>query len=176
VERDFREKYKIVLWRSTALVYRFRHNQGEEKTNCQDLQAEHINMRVKLIVLIVLLSWRWGLPITLYPGAPPQYRSGVSQLPTSQPLKQGYIATLTQERCDRICSLSPDGLISWAVAFAPSIRIANLMSNNTFDYVVEHIEPEDPLVWPSEISGVLSALGDEEPLNGPSLLVKCGEG
>jgi hypothetical protein len=83
---------------------------------------------------------------------------------------------LTQERCDRICSLSPDGLISWAVAFAPSIRIANLMSNNTFDYVVEHIEPEDPLVWPSEISGVLSALGDEEPLNGPSLLVKCGEG
>jgi hypothetical protein len=48
----------------------------------------------KLIELIVLLSWRWGLPITLYPGAPPQYRSGVSQLPTSQPLKQGYIATL----------------------------------------------------------------------------------
>jgi hypothetical protein len=47
----------------------------------------------KFIVLIVLLSWRWGMPITLYPGAPPQYRSGVSQLPTSQPLKQGYIAT-----------------------------------------------------------------------------------
>jgi hypothetical protein len=43
--------------------------------------------------LIVLLSWRWGLPITLYPSAPPQYRSGVSQLPTSQPLKQGYIVT-----------------------------------------------------------------------------------
>jgi hypothetical protein len=61
---------------------------------CQDLQAEHINMRVKLIVLIVLLPWRWDLPIVLYPGAPPQYRSGVSQLPTSQPLKQGYIVTV----------------------------------------------------------------------------------
>jgi hypothetical protein len=42
---------------------------------------------------LVLLSWRWGLPITLYPSAPPQYRSRVSQLPTSQPLKQGYIVT-----------------------------------------------------------------------------------
>jgi hypothetical protein len=39
--------------------------------SCQDLQAEHINMRVNFLVLIVLLSWRWGLPITLYPGAPP---------------------------------------------------------------------------------------------------------
>jgi hypothetical protein len=47
----------------------------------------------KVIELIVLLSWRWGLPITLYPSAPPQYRSGISQLPTSQPLKQGYIVT-----------------------------------------------------------------------------------
>jgi hypothetical protein len=36
----------------------------------------------KLIELIVLLPWRWDLPIALYPGAPPQYRSGVSQLPT----------------------------------------------------------------------------------------------
>jgi hypothetical protein len=35
----------------------------------------------KLIELIVLLPWRWDLPIALYPGAPPQYRSGVSQLP-----------------------------------------------------------------------------------------------
>jgi hypothetical protein len=53
----------------------------------------------KLIVLIVLLSWRWDLPIVLYPGAPPQYRSGVSQLPTSQPLKQGYIVTETATKC-----------------------------------------------------------------------------
>jgi hypothetical protein len=56
----------------------------------------------KLIELIVLLSWRWDLPIVLYPGAPPQYRSGVSQLPTSQPLKQGYIATVYNYLCLRV--------------------------------------------------------------------------
>ncbi|KAH6719537.1 hypothetical protein BKA61DRAFT_669865 [Leptodontidium sp. MPI-SDFR-AT-0119] len=75
---------------------------------------------------------------------------------------------LTRERCERICSLNLDGLNSWAVAFAPSIWTANLMSNKTFDYVVEHIEPEDPLVWPSEIYDILNALGDENPLKGSS--------
>jgi hypothetical protein len=57
----------------------------------------------KLIELIILLSWRWGLPITLYPSAPPQYRSGVSQLPTNQPLKQGYIVTSSPHfACDTL--------------------------------------------------------------------------
>jgi hypothetical protein len=64
-----------------------------------------------LIELIDLLSWRWGLPITLYPGAPPQYRSGVSQLPTSQPLKQGYIATTTNCITIQLASLDPTCLI-----------------------------------------------------------------
>ncbi|KAF4626889.1 hypothetical protein G7Y89_g11267 [Cudoniella acicularis] len=73
---------------------------------------------------------------------------------------------LTRERCERICSLSRDGLISWAVAFTPSIWTANTMSNNTFDYLDEHIEPEDPLVWPSEIYDILRTLGDEQPLEG----------
>jgi hypothetical protein len=40
------------------------------------------------------------------------------------------------------------------------------MSNNTFDYVVEHIEPEDTQVWPSEIHDILSALGAEDSLRG----------
>jgi len=73
---------------------------------------------------------------------------------------------LTRERCDRICKLNPDGLISWAVAFAPSLWTANLMSSKTFDCVEEQIEPQDPVVWPSEIYDVLSALGDEDPLRG----------
>ena len=35
-----------------------------------------------LIVLMVMLPWRWDLPIPLYPVAPPsRYRSRVSQLP-----------------------------------------------------------------------------------------------
>jgi hypothetical protein len=73
---------------------------------------------------------------------------------------------LTRERCECICSLSPDGLISWAVAFAPSLWTANLMSNKTFDCVEELIEPQCPVVWPSEIYDILSALGDEDPLRG----------
>tara|TARA_R110002060_G_scaffold37453_6_gene48611 strand:- start:118 stop:930 length:813 start_codon:yes stop_codon:yes gene_type:complete len=73
---------------------------------------------------------------------------------------------LTRERCERICKLSPDGLISWAMAFAPSLWTANLMSNKTFHCVEELIEPQGPAVWPPEIYDVLSALGDEDPLRG----------
>lgn len=73
---------------------------------------------------------------------------------------------LTRERCERISSLTPDGLISWAITFTPSTWTANLMSNDTFDYVDEYIEPNDPVIWPSEIYRVLSALGNEEPLKG----------
>jgi hypothetical protein len=46
-------------------------------------QAEHMNMRFELVVLMVLLSWMWALPTALYPGAPPSYYTGVSQLPTN---------------------------------------------------------------------------------------------
>jgi hypothetical protein len=70
----------------------------------------------KLIVLIILLPWRWDLPIVLYPGAPPQYRSGVSQLPTSQPLKQGYIATPVLPISTSSCSCSRRFTISQALA------------------------------------------------------------
>lgn len=71
---------------------------------------------------------------------------------------------LTQERCERICSLSPDGLISWAVAFVPSQWTANLMSNDTFDCLEEQIEPLATVMWPSEVYDVLDTLGEEEPL------------
>jgi hypothetical protein len=73
---------------------------------------------------------------------------------------------LTRERCERISTLSPDGLISWAVALKPTIWTANLMSKDTFDYVFEHIEPDDCRVWPPEIYDILSGLGAEEPLQG----------
>jgi hypothetical protein len=71
---------------------------------------------------------------------------------------------VTRERCERICSLSPDGLISWAVAFMATTWTANLMSKDTFSYVVEHIEPDDPQVWPPDIYHILRGLATEEPL------------
>jgi hypothetical protein len=72
----------------------------------------------------------------------------------------------TRERCERICTLSPDGLIFWAVAFAPTIWTANMMSNDTFDYVFEHITPDECQVWPPDIHNILIGLGAEEPLRG----------
>jgi hypothetical protein len=42
-----------------------------------------MNMRVIDCIDDMMLSWMWDLPIDLYLGAPPQYRSGVSQLPTN---------------------------------------------------------------------------------------------
>jgi len=71
---------------------------------------------------------------------------------------------LTRERCERISALSPNAVISWAAAFTPSLWTANLMSRNTFDHIIEHMEPEDAYVWPSEICKILHALGTEEPL------------
>jgi|SRR5438045_39739 len=71
---------------------------------------------------------------------------------------------LIRKRCHSICGLSPDGLISWAVAYTPTTWTAHLMSNETFDYLVEHIESEDAIVWPSEIYNILRGLGAEEPL------------
>jgi hypothetical protein len=76
---------------------------------------------------------------------------------------------VTRYRCERICTLSPDALISWAVAFIPTIWTANLMSKDTFDYVLEHIEPDDCddcRVWPPDIYNILRGLGAEEPLRG----------
>jgi hypothetical protein len=70
----------------------------------------------------------------------------------------------TRGRCERICTLSPDGLISWAVAFKPTTWEANLMSKDIFDYVLDHIEPDNCRLWPPVIYKILSGLGDEEPL------------
>jgi hypothetical protein len=80
----------------------------------------------------------------------------------SQPTK--VRKQLTRERCQRICSLSPDGLLSWAAALPPTKWTANLMSKGTFDYVLKHIEPDDFQVWLSEIYNILDALAAEEPL------------
>lgn len=72
---------------------------------------------------------------------------------------------LTRERCERICGLRPDGVITWAAAFPPSTWTASSMSNSAFDYVEEHIEQGLPVVWPSEIFEILNDLEVEEPLN-----------
>jgi hypothetical protein len=71
---------------------------------------------------------------------------------------------LTRERCKRICNLSCDGIIFWAAAFKPTTWTANLMSNDTFDYVLGHIESDVYEAWPPDVYRILSGLGIEEPL------------
>jgi hypothetical protein len=73
---------------------------------------------------------------------------------------------VTRDRCERIYTLSPDGIISWAVAFKPTTWEANSMSKDTFDYVLDHIEPDNRRVWPPDIYKILRGLGVEEPLKG----------
>jgi hypothetical protein len=50
---------------------------------------------------------------------------------------------LIRERCDRICDLSSDRVISWAAAFTPSIWTGNTMLRDTFNYFIEDIKPEE---------------------------------
>jgi hypothetical protein len=38
------------------------------------------------------------------------------------------------------------------------------MSKDTFDYVFEHIKPDDFQVWPPNIYNILYGLGAKEPL------------
>lgn len=73
---------------------------------------------------------------------------------------------MTQERCERIRTLSPDRMIAWAVALKPTSWTANLMSKDTFDYIIEHMELEGIQAWPSQIYEILSGLATEEPLKG----------
>jgi hypothetical protein len=51
-------------------------------------QAEHLDMRFELIVLmIVILSWMRDLPADLYPGAPPSVQ--IRGKPATDPLNRG---------------------------------------------------------------------------------------
>jgi hypothetical protein len=40
------------------------------------------------------------------------------------------------------------------------------MSGSLCDYLLEHIDPDEAQVWPSEIHNILDQLGAEEPLPG----------
>lgn len=89
---------------------------------------------------------------------PPQ----VSKLdsPAVQKRKQ-----LTRERCERLKSLAPNKIILWAVAFAPSVWDSNVLQKSTFDFIVEFLEPGDPLLqWPAHIFDILNTLASEQPL------------
>lgn len=63
-----------------------------------------------------------------------------------------------QRRCFRIQQLSPDGIVSWAIAYPPTTWGPCFMPNDIFDCLVEDIEPRDRKKWPETVSETLSRL------------------
>ena len=72
----------------------------------------------------------------------------------------------TGERCETICSLDPDTIITWAASFPPTVWAASAMSQNVFEYLTEKMKPEKTLDWPKRLHEILRDLGAEEPLRG----------
>ncbi|RAQ70215.1 hypothetical protein AFCA_011034 [Aspergillus flavus] len=71
---------------------------------------------------------------------------------------------LTRERSERIRNLTPDGTITWAAAFIPSVWDSNHLSKSTFDFVVEFLDSHHPRRWPAQVYEVLDTLAAEQPL------------
>ena len=58
--------------------------------------------------------------------------------------------------------MNPNGLISWAAAFAPSVWIVGCMQNYIFDYLIKELEPDEVQVWPPKIGEILYIFRVEE--------------
>ena len=73
----------------------------------------------------------------------------------------------TGRRCVTLRGLSPDGVISWALAYAPTVWAGGSMPSDLFDCLVDDIEPELVQTWPAVITDTLYKLRkDEEHLQG----------
>ncbi|KJZ69744.1 hypothetical protein HIM_10855 [Hirsutella minnesotensis 3608] len=55
----------------------------------------------------------------------------------------------TRQRCVQIRLLSSDGIISWAIAFAPSLWAGGSMATDIFNCLLADIEPDCHPSWPS---------------------------
>lgn len=71
----------------------------------------------------------------------------------------------TRQRCAQIRLLSPDGIISWAIAFAPSLWAGGSMATDIFKCLLDDVEPDRRLSWPLVVRKTLhTLLEDEEAL------------
>ncbi len=73
--------------------------------------------------------------------------------------------------------MSPDSIITWTTAFAPSVWAAGAMTNDTFDYLVQELESHEFHSWPPELCTALRTLAYEDPLHTcPEYgnFIKCG--
>lgn len=68
----------------------------------------------------------------------------------------------TRQRCAQIRCLSPDGIISWAIAFAPSLWAGGSMATDIFKCLLADIEPDCRPGWPSIVGETLHTLQTDE--------------
>jgi hypothetical protein len=68
----------------------------------------------------------------------------------------------TRKRCQLIRCLSPDGVISWALSFAPTLWAGGSIASDVFTCLLDDIEPELVQTWPSVIRETLHLLVEDE--------------
>jgi len=68
----------------------------------------------------------------------------------------------TRKRCEVIRHLPPDGVLSWANAFPPTLWASGSMTNNIFECLIDDILPDGNVTWPDVIWDTLQKLQTEE--------------
>lgn len=67
----------------------------------------------------------------------------------------------TRKRSELIRGLSPDVVISWAMAFAPTLWGGGSMSLDVFTCLLDNIEPKLVQTWPPVIQDTLHMLMED---------------
>jgi hypothetical protein len=68
----------------------------------------------------------------------------------------------TLQRCKQIRQLSPSGVVSWAISFAPTVWAAGSMPTDIFNCLLDDIEPDCRPSWPSVVRETLYILQEDE--------------
>lgn len=64
----------------------------------------------------------------------------------------------TEKRCERLRQLSPDGIISWAIGHPCASWAAGVMGNEVFNCLLQNIEPNYIVHWPTQLDEILAEL------------------
>ncbi|KAJ5808883.1 hypothetical protein N7474_010152 [Penicillium riverlandense] len=70
----------------------------------------------------------------------------------------------TLQRCEQIRQLSPSGVISWAISFAPSVWAGGSMATDIFTCLLDEIEPDWRPSWPPIVRQTLHILLEDEDI------------
>ncbi|ELR07345.1 hypothetical protein VC83_06151 [Pseudogymnoascus destructans] len=70
----------------------------------------------------------------------------------------------TRLRCERLKTLSPDGVVAWAASYTPTSWAAGLMGKDIFECLIDSIELGSTQNWPPVIRDTLQKLRTDEAL------------